>query len=620
MALRNLRSYFKENNRNDFIQLLNHECIVSEKIQASSFHVQKTMDGFLFYKSGNKQPMNIIDRTIIQHYEKAISYFKNIDDYIADKMPNNWKFGFDYITDNQPIDITYDTIPKNNFILTHIQVLSHKDNTQIKKIIRDPNYLNEWADYLDVERPPVIYDGKLSQEQINKLIEFLETSDSQFNQIFRNGDFAKFSYNLFNPSFTQSALQQDLDKPIDSLIISFKAEDGLKNFKLGQEINKKEKKSISDLNQIIILDMVEYFSNFDLNINLDSTQPDQRYLDLMCEVFNNFIKENSVKYIGLEFDTPEFANDKEEFNINTQFIQNQETLKLLENKTIAEIFRTCLTTFRYYKTKDTSLLTKEIIEQINTIVENIDAQVMKPNSTSNESKNRILSYKDYIEKDRLKNLIKSTVNEGLDVNYVQRGSKPVNIFVGRFQPFTLGHSKVINKLYSQNNHPVVIFLVKSKRRKKGDEFKRPYSEELQMQMLNMLKSDLPIEQVYVINQASIDNLFNKLRRDNYEPVLWGTGSDRLKGYGAQVHKQEYRQDLNVRPDFDTFEIERDNDDISATQVRNAILDDNYDLFTQLTPDAIHSMYNTLKSRLETSMQQTESVKSIMNFSEFIRDK
>ena len=34
------------------------------------------------------------------------------------------------------------------------------------------------------------------------------------------------------------------------------------------------------------------------------------------------------------------------------------------------------------------------------------------------------------------------INEALKVPYPNPGKKPVNIFVGRFQPFTLGHVKV----------------------------------------------------------------------------------------------------------------------------------------------------------------------------------
>ena len=41
------------------------------------------------------------------------------------------------------------------------------------------------------------------------------------------------------------------------------------------------------------------------------------------------------------------------------------------------------------------------------------------------------------------------INEGLKVNHPGRGAKEVNMFVGRFQPFTLGHVKVVEHLHKQ---------------------------------------------------------------------------------------------------------------------------------------------------------------------------
>jgi len=67
MALQNLKTYFESTNRNDFLELLENTCVVSEKIQASSFHVRKTNDGFEYYKSGSKDAMNKVDRTIVKY-------------------------------------------------------------------------------------------------------------------------------------------------------------------------------------------------------------------------------------------------------------------------------------------------------------------------------------------------------------------------------------------------------------------------------------------------------------------------------------------------------------------------------------------------------------------------
>ena len=106
-----------------------------------------------------------------------------------------------------------------------------------------------------------------------------------------------------------------------------------------------------------------------------------------------------------------------------------------------------------------------------------------------------------------------------------------------------------------------------------------------------------------------------MRADGYEPVLWGTGTDRMKSYSYQVDKPEYREDLGVRPDFGLFEIPRTGKNISATQVRKAMLDGDEKLFKKLTPKQIHNMYGELKDKLEISMGNNES--HLMTFEQFI---
>ena len=110
-------------------------------------------------------------------------------------------------------------------------------------------------------------------------------------------------------------------------------------------------------------------------------------------------------------------------------------------------------------------------------------------------------------------------------------------------------------------------------------------------------------------------------RPKYEPVLWGTGSDRMRTYGFQVDKQEYRDDLGVRDDFGLFEIPRTGKNISATQVRNAMLDGDEKLFKKLTPNPLHSMYAELKSKLEDSMGVVAeaNIVDFQTFNDFIKN-
>lgn len=611
MALQKLREYFNETPREQFMQMLNQKIHVVEKLAASAFHVKSGDLKNNYYKSGQTQPIDIIDRTIVGFYEPAILHFKGLANDIKEEMPKDWKFGFDYLIDGKTPNFEYSQLPKNNLVLTHIQVLNPLTEN-VKKVIRDTQVLNKWADKLEVQRPPVVFEGQLRFDQKESLIKLLEMTDAQFIKTYESRSFTKDLFNIFNANTRNSVLQESFDADIDGLIVSFVDGKKMSPFKIEdfRRVNETntERKS-SDIYQITILDIIEYLSDYDFKKHsLIKESKDRRFLELMSEVFNSYIKEHATKFIGVNFETADFAK-KDAFKLNSDFIENKETLKLIDNEVLAELFKITLSSFRRERTKTTDILSEDMVNQMNDIVKSIDSHV-----SAKIEEGDVLDFNTYKKMDT----INSSVNEALKVDYSEQGNKLVNMFVGRFQPFTLGHAKVVKAIHQQNGYPVVILLVKSKTKKKEDAFKRPYDEDTQLDMLNKLKRELPIEDVFIIPTGGIDTMFNAMR-PKYEPVLWGTGSDRMKTYGFQVNKDQYREDLGVRDDFKLFEIPRTGNNISATQVRNAMLDNDEKLFKKLTPKGIHGMYDELKSRLEASMAIGENVDTILTFEQFINN-
>lgn len=614
MALQNLKTYFESSNRQDFVRMIKQPAIVSEKVQASSFHVKRNKEGgFDFYKSGQKTKMNKVDRTIVKYYETAINYFKAINPAIIEQMPLDWKFGFDYLPTKKSVTLEYDLLPKNNLILTHIQTISSIDPTQIKKVIRDPKILYHWADQLEVQRPQIIHQGVLSGDQRDELLIVLELSNEAFADKFKDISFTRHIYNIFNKGLNSTALNNTLESDVDSFILNFYEGKNVKSFKLERFDKKTDNdRNPSDMYQISILDLVEFMSQFDLTkIELKSEETDMRYIELISIIFNAYIEKHATKYVGASFNSADFASSPG-FEINKEFIENEKTISLVQNKVLAELFKIALGSFRKKRNKETDIINKDLMTQLNEIVEKIDALIM-----GEVSEDSIMNFNTYLKNQNLQAQA-SPILEALKVDYPEQGKKLVNMFVGRFQPFTLGHAKVVEAIHKQNGYPVVILLVKAKNKKKEDAFKRPYDEETQVKMLKKLKSTYPIEDVFIIPTGGIDTMFNTMR-PKYEPVLWGTGSDRMKTYGFQVNKPEYREDLGVRPDFGLFEIPRDDNNISATQVRNAMLDGDEKLFKKLTPKAIHNMYGELKQKLEDSMAANESVETFLTFDSFIKN-
>ena len=614
MALQNLKTYFESSNRQDFVRMIKQPAIVSEKVQASSFHVKRNKEGkFDFYKSGQKTEMNKVDRTIVKYYETAINYFKAINPAIVEQMPLDWKFGFDYLPTKKSVTLEYDLLPKNNLILTHIQTISPIDPTQIKKVIRDPKILYHWADQLEVQRPQIIHQGVLSGDQRDELLVVLELSNEAFADKFKDISFTRHIYNIFNKGLNSTALNNTLESDVDSFILNFYEGKNVKSFKLERFDKKTDNdRNPSDMYQISILDLVEFMSQFDLTkIELKSEETDMRYIELISIIFNAYIEKHATKYVGASFNSADFASSPG-FEINKEFIENEKTISYVQNKVLAELFKIALGSFRKKRNKETDIINKDLMTQLNEIVEKIDALIM-----GEVSEDSIMNFNTYLKNQNLQAQA-SPILEALKVDYPEQGKKLVNMFVGRFQPFTLGHAKVVEAIHKQNGYPVVILLVKAKNKKKEDAFKRPYDEETQVTMLKKLKSTYPIEDVFIIPTGGIDTMFNTMR-PKYEPVLWGTGSDRMKTYGFQVNKPEYREDLGVRPDFGLFEIPRDDNNISATQVRNAMLDGDEKLFKKLTPKAIHNMYGELKQKLEDSMAANESVETFLTFDSFIKN-
>ena len=212
---------------------------------------------------------------------------------------------------------------------------------------------------------------------------------------------------------------------------------------------------------------------------------------------------------------------------------------------------------------------------------------------------------------RVKN--KTTVlNEALNVPHKEKGKKPVNMFVGRFQPFTLGHVKVFEKMYKENGLPVVVYMVRGS---KPDPEKRPFDEDMQQAMFAKMKKQYPfLEASFVVPNGAIDTMF-AAARPAYEPMMWGYGTDRKKAYGNMIDKQAYRDQLGVDPDFKGFEIKRGDENISASKVRNALKIDDEKTFKQMTPKSIHSFYKTLQNTLNP-IKENNNMKNLKSLNDF----
>ena len=609
MALQKLTDLYQSTNSNTFSDLLKMKMVVTEKISAPSFHVKRGVNGLEYFKSGKSDAMNMVDRTMSSVYEIGIKHFQSLVADVKEAMPTDWKFGFEYLPETSISEVQYDTTPFNFMILTHIQVIG--ENGKTKKVLTDPTILREWASKLEVQGPSIVFNGILSEEQRRELTTWLTNSGRG------NESFAQQLYKIFNPTVYKSVLNENLEKPIDGFVVSFIDGSQIKSYKLEEHKEVSEQGEVpsqresSHMYQLSIVDILEFFTSYDLGqIELTETASDKRYLEMICAMYNQYVKENATKYVGVDFGKADFAKS-DLFKLNTKWIDSEKTLKYVENPVLSELFKIMLGSFNKKREKESSLLNKEMIEQMNQIIEEIEQKVF----VENADEHSIYNFNNFLMHNKIV-ATKTNLNEALKIDYPEQGKEKVNMFVGRFQPFTLGHAKVLETIHKQNGYPVVVFLVKAAKAQKDDAVKRPYDTSTQIEMFDAVKKQYSfLKEIFVIPSAGIDLMFNEMR-PKYEPVLWGTGTDRFKTYGYQVNNDKYREALGVLPEFGLYEIKRDDDDISATKVREALEKGDKKEFEKLTPKGLHQMYGELKQKLEQSLATVESIQTEQEFMTF----
>lgn len=190
----------------------------------------------------------------------------------------------------------------------------------------------------------------------------------------------------------------------------------------------------------------------------------------------------------------------------------------------------------------------------------------------------------------------------------KQGKKPVNIMVGRFQPFHIGHYMAAKELYDQNSHDVVIVSVVSKGKGKGTSF----SQDIYDKMMKKLIKDTPfiIDSIEISYVAFDTQLFANLR-PKYEPVLLGAGEDRVDSYINQMNSFRIKKgnSLNMREDFDIFQTKRST---SGTKVREYIKNGDRKNFEKLMPPSLRNFWPELHQQLnETDNSSHDKKMSII---------
>ena len=182
------------------------------------------------------------------------------------------------------------------------------------------------------------------------------------------------------------------------------------------------------------------------------------------------------------------------------------------------------------------------------------------------------------------NIYKEKIEERINM-YENSAKNEFALVIGRFQPFTNGHLKMINELYQKTQSNVIIGIVEGKKSSQ-DKVKNPldYGQRAQLITQALKETNIPFIVMKFENgylPSIIETINNNVNKVN--KIYMACGSDRFPTYTRLLDKaKEEIEDL----DYELVEIKRTGEDISATKIRNAIKTGDYDYYSKNVPEGI----------------------------------
>lgn len=635
----------------DFVDnLLNSYVTVNEKMDGSAFIFERDLDTgkFLFYKRDQRNPITLVDRTLMKYYEKPINYIESLPPHVIQKIPRGWRFGLEYFSSNNPVEIVYDRIPKNNLILSYVH---RKDEFGSPAgTIQDKEKLDTWADLIGVERPPIIFQGTLSEEQKLQIVNFLQTPFEDLVNEYKTKSFVAFIVGVLNPELKTTALNLDLKKPIEGIVFRFGKDADTSEPILSKMVDpvfaelskskskKKREDKPSDYLGIAILDVMNFIlENGVESFSAEGETEDERYVSFISDVFAKFLDEYSDKYKNADFQEPEYLR-KDDFRLNRDMVKDKRVIKYAETDDAFEsLFKLILNSFRKIKKRPGGIITQSILEQFNSLVSQIERIISKKKSgkiTESESLPSFLDFKKKMNKRSVNYLTTETEDlsevEKEDDNFYsykefistiekidnskkkglseeeskekkkeeveeKKELEPVNVIVGRFQPFHNGHLKMATFMKEKNDLPCIVAVVHPGH---NNSKKSPFSTDLVKKYMESLvreKSDL-IKGFYIINRGLLGIVYGAAKEHGFLIKAIGAGEDRIEDYKKQ---EEYLKKHGS--DFpDEIKIIQTPRTTTATEVREKLKNEDFLGFKKTVPSSISSLYQSFVTALNDS--------------------
>jgi hypothetical protein len=156
-----------------------------------------------------------------------------------------------------------------------------------------------------------------------------------------------------------------------------------------------------EMYSLILLNFLEFCQLIDINsYKVKANIKDEIYIDLICQLFNEYIDNIKKDIEEWNINIPAFFRD-EKFNINIDLLNNKKTVDHLKSdKKIEYIFKVILGSFNKRRKKPVGIFNDQTVEIFNQFVDKINKHVDKLlniNREYNLQKSDLLNFNDYFK-------------------------------------------------------------------------------------------------------------------------------------------------------------------------------------------------------------------------------
>lgn len=585
MGLNTIATVLEKKGQGYVDKFLDENLVITEKLDTLRILFEYSNGKLSFFKKDNT-PISLIERTLNDIWEPALLEIPTLIN--ETKLPEGIRFGIAYTPVERPLRIPYTNMPR--YILTD---MTKRKNGKVVESY-DYNEVTQWAGILCMAKPPIIFEGKITEEQKRILIDY---DTRNYDGV--ASSFTEMIENTLGSTYSKSDIMEGIviksGKNV-SQIISYE-------FDLLNEAYKNTTKS-RDFYDIVLLSINEFMGSYKFP-TLISESSDEMYLEIISDIFEKFC-ETEILSEGLE---PEYLTAPQYGHIgklNKKFIKNEKAINYIKEDPIYEaLYRVFVSSFKKYK-KPYGLLNETVVEKFNSyvgVIKNIINEEGDVNDyideyidgklNENLSDNIVVSMLNRRQPSDIDNMkvIASVQNAFHPPEYnIKQGKQRCIVYLTTFQPFTSAQMTNIEQLHSKWNVPIILCAVSGDEDLKGQQFH--LSDNLvrsQMQALSNFDKNL-IPSYMLIDSWNLREVFEYCR-PTYEPLIVITDSGKKSEMAIQLYYEEQIMGgkISVLPEFNIGEMTNK----EAAVASRAIEDGNGSAFMELTPKAIHNFYDNI---------------------------